>query len=103
MKVKIVTLKEVMESPTLCISPLRYFDDCHNCKTLLDGIAGVRRLARLQKLELPIEEVVEEAIRNLKCKPNVRPEIIELLKRKEKLLAELKELDEKLERAGKLI
>ena len=77
MKKKIISSKETAESPTLCMSPLRYLKECHKCEKF-----------KAKKLK--------DALK-MKCQPRVKPEVIELLRRKEKLLKKLREIDKKLE------
>ncbi|RLG16739.1 hypothetical protein DRN69_00195 [Candidatus Pacearchaeota archaeon] len=76
MKTVTVNSKEIGKSPTLCMSPLRYLKECHKCD-------------KFKKRKL------SEALK-MKCQPRIKPEILELLKRKEKLLEEIKEINEKL-------
>ena len=69
---------------------------------LLDRIAEEKRLARMRGIDRPVEDVVDEVVSNLRGKPVVKKEIVELLKKKERLLAELREVNEKLEEAARL-
>lgn len=101
MKTKAVSLKKVCESPTFCLNPLRYFDECHRCDVFTSRVAGIRRRVRQQGGDTPVEGVIDEAVDGLKCRPKLRSEIVELLKRKERILAELRGINEKLGEAGK--
>ena len=81
MKAKVVSSSELFDkekNPTLCLSPTRVFNDCHLCQIF-------RR------------NWIKEREEKLKCKPQLKPEKIELLKRKRSLLTELKELKKKLD------
>ena len=43
-KVRIVSLKELSDSPTLCLSPLRQFGECHRCRVFWIGLRKRRDL-----------------------------------------------------------
>jgi len=103
MKMKVVSMMEVCGSPTLCISPLRFFGECHRCDVFISRVAGERRRVRQQGGNLPVEKAIDRAISGLKCGPNVKGEIVALFKRKEELLAELHKINKKLEEAGRLV
>ena len=84
MKTKIVTLKELSEdNPTLCLSPLRVFEECHKCDQF--------------KQEFRKHQSVDEAINSMKCNPRIRSDIRKLLERKKELLKELAKINSQLE------
>ena len=103
MRMKVVDLMDVYKSPTCCLSPLRYLDECHRCNVFITRVTGERRRARLQGDDLSVGKAVDDAINSLKCKPHIKDEIVAMLVRKEKLLAELHEINEKLDKAGKIV
>ena len=80
MKAKIVSTRELLdprENPTVCLSPLRVFNDCHKC------------------------EVFQRARRNneigqLKCRPHLDPKMLKLLNQRNHLIEKIKEMDAKL-------
>jgi len=74
MKTAVVSLSELTEDSTLCMSPHRIFKECHKCDKL--------RLKRIQ---------------NMRCKPQIKDEVIKLMERKEELLRELNEINKALE------
>lgn len=65
---KIIKFSEVAESPTFCLSPLRYLGECHRCERFKKGLAK-------------------------KCKPVIRDDIKKLLEEKKKLLKRLREIN----------
>lgn len=86
-KAKIVSVKELTdaeENPSLCLSPLRVFNECHKCE----------RYQRIVKKYLVKGYSLQSIIRDkLKCKPHLQSAYNELLIRKRKLLDELSEVD----------
>jgi len=69
----------VKDNPTLCLSALRVFANCHKCQVFKDKLItkGLKVL-------------------NLKCKPQIKPEIKKLLKKRQQLLKELKETHDRI-------
>jgi len=79
MQTKVVTMKELTEdNPTLCLSPLRVFDQCHKCE----------RFKRWQK---------QRGIKRLKCKPHLNDKYFELQNRKRALLDKLNDINKEIE------
>jgi len=77
-KIKIVDVKDLLnpkENPTLCLSPLRVFDKCHNCP----------KWVRAYK---------NNTHRKMKCKPRLSPEILSLLKHRQKLQEMIRKIDQ---------
>ena len=74
MKAKLVSMQELTrDNPTFCLSPLRVFDECHKCDTFkrhMDILRSGRK-------------------HTLTCKPHIKKDILDLLRRKEKLLEQL--------------
>jgi len=64
---KIVSSKELRESPTLCLSPLRFLGECHRCEVFRKS----------------------KDWRKLKCKPKISKEVEKLLEEKKRLLKRL--------------
>ena len=90
MKIKIVNISEVMDTqknPTLCLSPHRYFMDCHKCTNFQNAL-------RKHKYD------IETTIKLIPCKPQLRKSFIELCKQKQKLLEELRKIEEKIKEDG---
>jgi len=74
-KAKIVETSELMkDNPTLCLSPLRVFKECHKCD-------------RFKKAKNPLK---------LKCKPQITKRTKLLLKRKMKLQEQLAKINKQL-------
>lgn len=70
---KVVTIKELTEdNPTICLSPLRVFEKCHQCP-------------------------VYKARDKLKCEPHLNKDMLALMERKKKLLQELDDINKRLE------
>jgi len=83
MKAKVVTKEEIFkDNPTLCLSPLRFLDLCHKCTK----VKQASRKGRQPK--------------TLKCKPRMHKEFNRLIKEKKALLAQLKEIERKIEQLG---
>jgi len=75
---KVVTIKELMEdNPTLCMSPLRVFEECHKCP----------------KYQLAEKKGKES---QLKCKPRVSKKYLRLKLQRDILLRKLAEVDKKI-------
>lgn len=78
MESKVISIKELQEdNPTFCLSTLRVFEKCHNCTVYKNAS-------------------LKHALDKLKCNPRIREDIQILLKRKEKLLSELAEINKTL-------
>lgn len=72
---KVVTMNELTEdNPTLCLSPRRVFEKCHQC---------------------PIYKTRDKTA--LKCKPHLNKDMLALIERKQKLLQELDDIYKRLE------
>lgn len=94
MQTKIVSLKEITEdNPTLCLSPLRVFNACHRC----EHFSWRLRYYKRNYPDLSIEEMIEKVIADIPCKPHLKKEFVELLKKKTKLLQELAEVQKKID------
>ncbi len=77
MKAKVVSSSDLFDkekNPTLCLSAIRMFNNCHKCR--------IFRTAWFKRRE-----------GKLKCKPQTKPEKIELLKKIRQLRKELQELN----------
>jgi len=80
MRSKIVTIEELTtDNPTLCLSALRVFNECHKCEVFKRAQAQNR-------------------IIKLKCKPKLHPQYFELLAEKRKLLDQLNEVNKEMEK-----
>lgn len=85
---KVVSIKELTdpeENPTLCLSPRRVFNKCHECevyKRHLQCLRGVRKRADKQHV--------------LKCKPHLDEKYKELIAQKQNLLDMIKYVDEQM-------
>ena len=79
MNVRIVSSEEIKESPTLCLSPLRYLGRCDQCNHFKREFIYKRKT---------LEQTLE-----MSCKPVVSEDRIELLREKEELLRKLKEVE----------
>lgn len=80
MRVKVVSIKELTEdNPTLCLSALRVFNDCHECPTFKRAQA-------------------HNTIDKLKCKPHIKPRYWELLKRKKAILKQLRTIETEIQK-----
>jgi len=93
MKVAIVNIKDILDekkNPTLCLSPLRYTNDCIRCP---------RFQRALQKNQYDILLTIN----TLKCKPQVSEETIKLFERKKELLEELRKINKEIEEISKVI
>ena len=80
---KVVDIKDLLnpeENPALCLSPLRVFNECHKCPVI----------KRYLKAGKSIEE--------MKCKPHLKPEALELLEKRRKLSELLSKVDELLQK-----
>lgn len=78
MQSKVVSIKELTtDNPTLCSSPRRVFNRCHECE----------QYKRFQKGQ----------IKKLKCKPHINLEYLELTRQKRLILNQLKAVDDKIE------
>jgi len=75
MLTRTVSLKEIAESPTLCLSPFRYFGICYKCNTWKWA----------------------KDSRALSCKPVIRKDAQVLLDLKGHLLKQIREIDNELE------
>jgi len=65
-----VNMSEIVkDNPTLCLSALRVFANCHKCSIFLSAFENHRQ-------------------DKLKCKPKIKPKIRELLNQKRKLIVE---------------
>jgi len=69
------TLFDPTENPTYCLSPLRVFNECHKCSVF--------------KLAKGNED-------NLACKPNVTKRVRILMGKKQRLLQELRAINQEL-------
>lgn len=79
MKSKIVTIKELTtDNPTLCLSALRVFNECHKCLRFISA----RR---------------QNTIEKMKCKPHINPQYFELIGKKRKLLDQLSKINKEME------
>jgi len=72
--VKFKDLIDRSENPTLCLHPMRVFNECHKC-------------------EIFKRAYQRDRIKQLKCKPHISNEVMDLLKRKRELLNELTEIN----------
>jgi len=80
MKSAIVNISEITDkekNPTLCISPLRYTDNCYKC--------------RIYK-----QEIRRKPLDKIKCKPIVSNEVKRLPEQKRELLDKLAEVNKEL-------
>lgn len=90
MKVKTVSKEELEENnPTLCLSPLRVFEQCHECDKFKQRKSIVSRKSAKNVTE-------EEVIDKMSCKPVIKPEMLELLKKKSELLNQVREVEEEI-------
>jgi len=88
MKTATITVEELTEdNPTLCMSPLRVFRECHKCTHFKRATCG---------LMLPYNEIMKR-IENMRCKPQIKDEVLKLIERKKELLRELSEINKALE------
>jgi len=79
MKSKLVTIEELTkDNPTLCLSALRVFNECHKCDVFLNAYR-------------------KDRIGKLKCKPHLTNDVIDLLKKKRYLLDQLQIINAMLE------
>jgi len=91
MKTKVVSIEELKEdNSTLCLSPLRVFGECHKCPTFKHNLDYNKNKYR------NINKAIEETLKNIKCNPKINLGTFELIKKKEKLLKEIKEINKKL-------
>jgi len=94
MQTKVINLSEIAENnPTLCLSPLRVFNACHKCNHFLSRLQYYKR----KYPDMSIDEMIERAIADIPCKPHVKKEYVELLKKKTKVLQELAEVQKKID------
>ena len=87
MKSVVVNVKDILDkekNPNLCLSPLRYVGECQNCTKFKQ---------ELRKYGWDIEKTIKK----MSCKPQVKKEVVELYKEKQKLMQRLKEVNKKLE------
>ena len=72
---KLVTIKELTtDNPTLCLSPLRVFEKCHQCPQYKTAVS-------------------HSLVDKLKCVPHVKAETLRVIERRKQLYAELAKLD----------
>lgn len=80
---KVVSIKELTENnPTLCLSPLRVFNKCHECQQF--------------KQALRKHKTLEKTAEKLKCNPHINPKFLELSAKKRRLLDQLSVIDEEI-------
>jgi len=81
MKAKVLTISEIeKDNPMLCLSPLRFTDECHKCQQF-------KRKVKTKGFEYALK---------MKCKPRVTKEIIEKYKKHLKLQEQIKKLKEEI-------
>lgn len=91
MEAKVVSVKDVVKNnPTLCLSPARYFEKCHKCSVFQKMLQC--QMKKHEQENLSIKELIEIAVSEMSCKPQIKNEVIELLARKQELLQELAEI-----------
>ena len=82
MKSKIVNLKEVAENnPTLCLSAQRYLGECYKCPIF-------------QRAFKNNNYNIHDTLKQLKCKPKLDTNQIEILLKQADLLKKKKSIDE---------
>ena len=91
MKVAVVNIKDITkDNPTLCLSPLRVFNDCHKCDKFLQKLQYLKKKHADENLS--VDELVEKVIAEIPCKPKLKIEFVKLLKEKTKLLHKIAEV-----------
>ena len=96
METKVVNLSEITEdNPTLCLSPLRVFNACHRCKHFSYRLQYLKK--KYANENLSVEELIDRVIEEIPCKPHLKKEFVELLKKKTELLQELAEVQKKID------
>ena len=107
MKTAIVNFKELAgkNNPILCLSAKRHTENCVNCTTFIRAQSKTIKVKKTQE-ELDQEGgvyidpykfiterlTIEKTLKRIKCKPIVTKEQIDLLKERERLFEESKEL-----------
>ena len=96
METKVVNLGEITEdNPTLCLSPLRVFNACHRCEHFSWRLQYLKKKYADENLD--IEELIDRVIAGMSCKPHLKKEFVELLKKKTEILQELAEVQKKID------
>lgn len=81
---KVVNLSEVMEdNPTLCLSTLRIFKKCHQCRVF-------------QSTFRRCNKDLEKTLQHMACNPKLDKKMLALLERKVRLQREIAEINKQL-------
>jgi len=97
MEIKVVSASDMTkDNPTLCMSPLRFFDACHRCEHFSWRMQYLKK--KYADENMSIDELINRVLEDMPCKPRLKKEFIELLKKKTELLQELGEIQRQIDK-----